>query len=85
MRAYEEHILSQRIARHKPVDVVDESTLPAPTRFKKEKSGIDGVWKIDRSHSAPPSNDFANCPKQKIEITENIFIKAVILVKTSLK
>ncbi len=84
MRAYEEHVMSLRIARHKPVDVVDEKALPAPTKFKKEKSGIEGVWKIGRSYSAPASNDssdYSKRPEMKIEVTENIFIKAVILVR----
>jgi hypothetical protein len=80
MRAYEEHMMSQRIARHKP-DVVDELPLPAPTKFKKEKNSDSAVWKIGRSYSAPSSNISSERPPVKIEVTENIFIQAVILVR----
>ncbi len=81
MRANEEHIMTQRIALHKPTNLVDESALPAPTKFKKEKNCNASVWKIGRSYSAPQLNCCSEGPKQKIEITENIFIKAVILVR----
>jgi hypothetical protein len=77
-------IKSARSNKPDDVTLVDESDLPAPTKFKKEKHSNICSWKIGRSNSAPSSNgSTSGRPAQELENTDDTFIKAVILVRTA--
>jgi hypothetical protein len=90
---------TQNILHHSLLpNVMDDSALPAPTKFKKERDSNIPGWKFGRSSSAPSLQDSfempgqrkgmvgaqeSASPAQKLEIGEDIFIKAVILVRTA--